>query len=237
MIEFNSSPEPKYLPYTSPQKTRTSKITLNRRLKNLLNSKQIVFITPASSHSYVAFEPMESLMLHLKKDCVNCPPPHHHKHPVLDGPRDWETHPSWIAGMEALNAYGDWVSSFVLPIAFQWIEEHKAEVYASVPAELRDDVGVVIAAAFRLVKEFPAYKVGLEKSAIYEAELAGLSIQRPMVSISRLDDAIASKTRDCFWPGRELHRRLDHSLSLIIEMEKPRLRQSLRLPAAMSRHP
>jgi len=81
-------------------------------------------------------------------------------------------HPSWIAGMEALNAYGDWVSSFVLPIAFQWIEEHKSEVYASVPEDLEDDVGVVIAAAFRLVKELPVYKEGLEKSAAYEAELA-----------------------------------------------------------------
>jgi len=81
-------------------------------------------------------------------------------------------HPSWIAGMEALNAYSDWVSSFVLPIAFQWIEEHKPEVYASVPDELKDDVGVVIAAAFKLVKQLPAYQRGVEKTAAYEAELA-----------------------------------------------------------------
>jgi hypothetical protein len=74
--------------------------------------------------------------------------------------------------MEALHAYGDWVSSFVMPIAFQWIEEHKAEVYASVPEQFRDDVGVVIAAAFRLVKELPAYQSELEHSAAYEAELA-----------------------------------------------------------------
>ena len=73
--------------------------------------------------------------------------------------------------MEALNAYGDWVSSFVLPIAFQWIEEHKSEVYASVPEHLKDDVGVVIAAAFKLVKELPVYKEGLEKRAVYEAEV------------------------------------------------------------------
>ncbi|MEO6815676.1 MAG: hypothetical protein ABI177_03175 [Edaphobacter sp.] len=81
-------------------------------------------------------------------------------------------HPSWIAGMEALNAYGDWVSSFVLPIAFQWIEEHKSEVYASVPEEMKDDIGVVIAAAFKLVKELPAYKSGMERSAAYESEVA-----------------------------------------------------------------
>jgi len=81
-------------------------------------------------------------------------------------------HPSWIAGMESLNAYGDWVSSFVLPIAFQWIEENKPAVYASVPEDLTDDVGVVIAAAFRLVKELPAYKDGMEKRTTYEAEIA-----------------------------------------------------------------
>jgi len=74
--------------------------------------------------------------------------------------------------MEALSAYGDWVSSFVLPVAFQWIEEHKQEVYASVPEELKDDVGVVIAAAFRLVKELPAYKDGQGKSAAHEADAA-----------------------------------------------------------------
>jgi len=81
-------------------------------------------------------------------------------------------HPSWIAGMEALNAYSDWVSSVVLPIAFQWIEEHKPEVYATVPEDLKDDVGVVIAAAFKLVKELPAYKDGQKKSAVYEAAVA-----------------------------------------------------------------
>jgi hypothetical protein len=107
----------------------------------------------------------------VKKTCVYCPP-QHHKPPVPCGPRDWEMHPSWIAGIEALNAYGDWVSSFVLPIAFQWIEEHKSEVYASVPENLKDDVGVVIAAAFRLVKELPVYKEGIEKRAAYDAEAA-----------------------------------------------------------------
>ncbi|HEX4321223.1 MAG TPA: hypothetical protein VHZ52_09990 [Acidobacteriaceae bacterium] len=107
----------------------------------------------------------------VKKDCDYCPPPHQ-KPPLPGGPRDWEMHPSWIVGMEALNAYGDWVSSYVLPIAFQWIEEHKPEVYASVPENLKDDVGVVIAAAFKLIKELPAHKNGLEKSAANEAEVA-----------------------------------------------------------------
>ena len=108
-------------------------------------------------------------MRHTKINCVYCPPEggKHHRH------HDWEAHPSWIAGVEALSAYGNWVSSVVLPIAFQWIEEHKPEVYATVPEELKDDVGVVLAAAFKLIKELPAYKTGQEQSAAYEAAIAG----------------------------------------------------------------
>ena len=105
----------------------------------------------------------------VKKNCVYCPPPLE-KPPLPGGPRDWEMHPSWIGGMEALTAYGDWVSSFVLPVAFQWIEEHKREVYASVPEHLKDDVGVVISAAFRLVKKLPSYKTEIEQTAAYEAD-------------------------------------------------------------------
>ena len=108
-------------------------------------------------------------MKHVKVVCENCPPPPHRK---LEAPRDWEMHPSWIGGMEALNAYGDWVSSVVLPIAFQWIEEHKPEVYATIPENLKDDVGVVMAAAFKLVRELPAYKNGIVKSEEYEAAVA-----------------------------------------------------------------
>lgn len=119
----------------------------------------------------MALEPMEKLMRHVKVVCEYCPT-HHHKPSYPGGNRDWEMHPSWIAGMESLNAYSDWVSSMVLPVAFQWIEEHKSEVYASVPEDLRDDVGVVIAAAFKLIKELPTYKNGVEKSAAYEADVA-----------------------------------------------------------------
>jgi len=142
---------------------------------------------------------MEMLMLHTKKYCIYCPP-HPPKAPVAGGPRDWETHPSWIAGMEALNAYGDWVSSFVLPIAFQWIEEHKEEVYASIPEELRDDVGVVIAAAFKLVKELPAYKIGLEHSAAYEAELASGDLDTAKINPvwTGIVTKVRASTKDAF---------------------------------------
>lgn len=110
-------------------------------------------------------------MRHIKVDC-HCAPPRCDKPQSSSAPRDWEAHPSWIAGIDALNAYGNWVSSVLLPIAFQWIEEHKAEVYADIPEELKDDVGVVIAAAFKLVQQLPAYKLGRQESDAYEAALA-----------------------------------------------------------------
>lgn len=85
---------------------------------------------------------------------------------------DWEMHPSWIAGIEALDAYNHWVAEVVMPIAFQWIEEHKAEVYASVDEANKDDIGVVIAAAFDLVKGLSSYQNGLVRQKEYEAALA-----------------------------------------------------------------
>ena len=109
-------------------------------------------------------------MRHVKVECHYCPPECDESQPRKV--RDWEMHPSWIAGIEAMNTYSGWVSEVVLPIAFQWIEEHKAEVYASVPEQYKDDVGVVIAAAFKLVKELPAYKEELEKSEAYDAAIA-----------------------------------------------------------------
>jgi hypothetical protein len=135
----------------------------------------------------------------VKKLCVYCPP-HHPKPPVPGGPRDWETHPSWITGMEALHAYGDWVSSFVLPIAFQWIEEHKPEVYASVPENLRDDVGVVIAAAFKLVQELPAYKNGLEMRAAFDAEAASGTLDSSKINPvwTGLTKKIRTETEEAF---------------------------------------
>lgn len=104
----------------------------------------------------------------IKVGCKYCPPCR--KEPYVDR-HGWEMHPSWMAGMQALKDYNRWVERVVLPIAFQWIEEHKPEVYASVPEELTDDVGVVIAAAFRLVRELPAYQEGLKRCERYEAEL------------------------------------------------------------------
>ena len=106
----------------------------------------------------------------VKVQCTYCPPDRH-KPPVFED-RDWEMHPSFITGLESLHSYDHWVNSVVLPVAFQWIEEHKPEVYASVPENLRDDVGVVLAAALRLVKKLPTYQKELDQRAAYDAALA-----------------------------------------------------------------
>jgi hypothetical protein len=85
--------------------------------------------------------------------------------------RDWENHPSLIAGVEALDAYQKWVSSIVMPIAFAWIYEHYDDVYAKIPEkELHDDVGVVIAAAFELVRQTPKYQQGVQGFKKYKED-------------------------------------------------------------------
>lgn len=137
-------------------------------------------------------------MTHLKMACNYCPPPLQPKPSLHEGCRDWEMHPSWIAGMEALNAYSDWVSSVVLPIAFQWIEEHKPEVYAAVPEDLKDDVGVAIAAAFKLVKELPAYKRGLEKCETYEAAVAAGDVSKINPVWTSIVQKVRSGTEEAF---------------------------------------
>jgi hypothetical protein len=88
----------------------------------------------------------------------------------LGGAPDWSMHPSWITGIEALDAYNCWVSEVVIPIVFQWIEEHKDEVYEKVPKELNDDVGVVIAAAFEIVKTMESYKKGVKDAKEFDEE-------------------------------------------------------------------
>jgi len=137
-------------------------------------------------------------MKQVKMVCDYCPPSHHHNPSLHEGVRDWEMHPSWIAGMEALNAYNEWVSSVVLPIAFQWIDEHRPEVYATVPEDLKDDVGVVMAAAFKLVKESPAYKRGLEKCKTYEAAVAAGDVSKINPVWTGIVKKVRTETKQAF---------------------------------------
>ena len=47
--------------------------------------------------------------------------------------------------------YERWVSEVVLRVAFRWIDENKEKVYPGIPEDLKDDIGVVINAAFKAV--------------------------------------------------------------------------------------
>ncbi len=89
----------------------------------------------------------------------------HHVYP------DWEMHPSLLTGLAGLEAYNRWVSEVLMPIVYQWIDEHKDEVYKSVPEKYKDDVGVVVAAAFGIVEALPGYQKGLQKAQEYEEEV------------------------------------------------------------------
>lgn len=113
---------------------------------------------------------------------------------------DGEMHPSWAAAMDSLQDYLCWVDGVVLPIAFQWIEEHKPEVYATVPDELKDDVGVVIAAAFGLVKELPVYKQGREKCKDHDQSTkTGSSDPSPVNPVwAGITQKIRTDTREAF---------------------------------------
>src|ERR1700741_2900923 len=50
-------------------------------------------------------------MRHVKVECTYCPPKCDESRPRKV--RDWEMHPSWITGLEALGAYSNWVSAIV----------------------------------------------------------------------------------------------------------------------------
>jgi hypothetical protein len=81
-------------------------------------------------------------------------------------------HPSFQVALDALADYNRWVCQVVLPIAFEWIEEHHDAVYEKVAAGREDEVGAVIAAAFDLLKQIgAAYQDSLVKRAQVEADL------------------------------------------------------------------
>jgi hypothetical protein len=107
---------------------------------------------------------------------------------------DWGMHPSWIAGVEGLDAYNRWVCEVLIPIVFQWIEENKSAVYQGIDDKNKDDVGVVIASAFEIVKTMSSYKNGEERAKKFEEgrETGEVDIN----TINPVWTAIAQKVRE-----------------------------------------
>ena len=93
--------------------------------------------------------PVNCLPGMMKKFTTYCQPPSGGVLPFRSAHSD---HPSFLMGVEALNDFHDWVARVVLPIAFQWIEENYDAVYEQIDPDKRDDVGVVIAAAYQLIQ-------------------------------------------------------------------------------------
>jgi hypothetical protein len=107
---------------------------------------------------------------------------------------DWAMHPSWIAGVEGLDAYNRWVCEVLMPIVFQWIEEHKAAVYDGMPDHLKDDVGVVVASAFEIVKTMSSYENGLKKTKEFEEARENEAVD--LKTINPVWTEIAKKVRE-----------------------------------------
>jgi hypothetical protein len=104
---------------------------------------------------------------------------------------DWEGHPAWTIAQQGLQDFHNWVSGVVLPIVFQWIEEHHDEVYKDMPEELKGDVGTVIAKAFKLVEPLDTYQRGLvESQKLEDLRKSG------KLDIKGLNPEWAKKTRE-----------------------------------------
>jgi hypothetical protein len=110
-------------------------------------------------------------MSHVKTVVCEFIPVRHPKFSLKGVHADWEMHPSYINAIEALDAYNVWVSEVLMTVAFQWIEEHRDEVYAKVAEEHKADVGVVVATAFEMIKELPSYSKWMAASQRYEEAL------------------------------------------------------------------
>jgi hypothetical protein len=92
----------------------------------------------------------------------------------------WEDHPALKIALDSLNIYNHWVSQRLIPIAFQWIEEHYDAVFANMPADKRDDMGAVIASAFEIVRRKPKYEAGLDLARRIENEEVDPSSSNPV---------------------------------------------------------
>ena len=85
---------------------------------------------------------------------------------------DWAQHPALNLGLEGIVAYVNWVNRMVLPIVFQYVEDHHEEVYKTIPDFLENDIGTIVDKAFEYVKNQDAYKEGQIELAKYQAKVA-----------------------------------------------------------------
>jgi len=119
--------------------------------------------------------------------------------------KPYENQPSLIVAVEALYAYQAWVARVVMPIAFQWIEEHYKEVYKTIDEKNRDDVGVVIAAGFKLVQQTDGYKKGMKAYEKYEEALRDGTLKTEDLNPvwTRITERVRKATEESFEAERK----------------------------------
>ncbi len=89
---------------------------------------------------------------------------------------DWAQHPGLNLAMDGIAMYATWVSRTVMPIVFQWVDEHKPEMREKMgvdpTAPLPDDVEAVVQAAFEIIKGRDAYIRGKAAFEEYQTAMA-----------------------------------------------------------------
>jgi len=117
----------------------------------------------------------------------------------------WEDHPSWLTGLQALEEFHQWVATVVLPIAFAWIKDHHKEVYDAVDKlpegdKHYGDVGVVIAAAFQLVKKTEYYQDGKNDYDTFQTDLKDGKVKTSELNPiwTKITDEIRKATEEIF---------------------------------------
>jgi hypothetical protein len=127
-----------------------------------------------------------------------------HVHPT------WEMHPDWIQALRNLDTYNQWVCEIVMPIVFDWIQDHYAEVYKDMPDGHKDDMGVVIEKAFQIVSERSSYKDGVKNADAYEARVKSKNVdlaktnpvwQEMSKALDQARENVRDKFRKMFLPN------------------------------------
>ncbi|MCK0196746.1 hypothetical protein MWN34_07445 [Ancylobacter sp. 6x-1] len=64
----------------------------------------------------------------------------------------WE-HPDLLRAFRGMVDYHRWVEMRLIPIAFAWMEEHRAAMLERIPEDRRSDIGISVETAFQLIKK------------------------------------------------------------------------------------
>jgi hypothetical protein len=131
----------------------------------------------------------------------------------------WEDHPALKLAFDCLNAYNYWVSQRVIPIAFQWIDEHHDEVYGQIPLEKHDDVGAVIASAFEIMRNNDKYNAKYKEGLDLAMQIENGDIEPSECNCNPMWAEVGSELQDHLAEALESHE--TQLLNMIQQMRAP----------------